>query len=602
MSDPTVSPHLPSLNQLRKAMTYLTLYSGLALLPLLPIGMLEGISSPWFDGIFFLHLLLLACALCSSLVFFWRCALRSNLSILLVAGGFIVFLAVMVLEASHPITSRDALIHHLAVPKWWIQSDRIVSFPWHEWSFYPMLVNLGYTGLMKYGLDRWTPLYHLSYLVLTCGVISSFVLYKTQNYTAATFAMLLTWTLPVCMRLASSPLVDLGLGLYVAQAFCHLAYWAEGKHKTSHLIIAGAALGLALGCKYNGMLACALCLSLTLVFIVRSKLKFSTALRAVFLVGFCAFLVYLPWLAKNALWTNNPFFPLFNNLFGTTSTPTAIKGLSPLSQRVLLYHEDWLDLVTIPLQMLVLGEDGNPRRFDGVLSPILLLGLVPLWRSRREPWVAFFWLFCLSYLGFALILSSARVRYLAPLFGPLLILTSVGIYQFAQLKGAKYSREVYQYALAISLLWSACYAGSMLAGSSAASYLQSSASADEYLREHIAEYPAIQYVNRNVPDASIVYLLNTGNRFYYYNKQVRSSGHFSANQILGWIRSAQNTQFLASEFRNRGIDYLMTNTELTRSGLQEMLTIDERSVWNDFQTQHLELAFAQGAFSVWKIK
>ncbi|MBN8548796.1 MAG: hypothetical protein J0M12_05740 [Deltaproteobacteria bacterium] len=602
MNQTTVAPRLPSLNPIRKAMAHLSVYAGLSLVPLLFVGMYLGLRTFWFDYLFFAHLAILGAALAATVLFFWRIVHRAELSILVTLGGFLIFLFIIALESSHPITSRDALIHHLAVPKWWLEAGKIVPIPWHEWSFYPMLLQLGFTGLMKFGLVQWTPLYHFCFLLLMCGVVASFVLYKTQSYDSACLGFLICLSIPVCVKLASTPLVDLGLALYMGQALCHLVYWTEGKRKNSHLLLAGAAMGLALSCKYNALLACLVAFVAMLVYARRSGVTFGALFSLSFICISTAVLVYFPWLLRNATWTNNPFYPLLNNLFAVSKSASGPGGLSPLAQRLMLYQENWWEVLSIPLQMLFLGQDGNPRRFDGVLSPILLFALVPLYRLRKEPWVLFFWIFCALYFAFALLLSSARVRYLAPLFAPAIALSAVGIWHAGKLKAGKFAREWNLGALSFALLWSGWHAGDMLATSGAVPYLQGTESAQQYLRARIAEYPAIEYVNRNVPEGSTVYLLNTGNRFYYFDKRVFSSGHYSSGQLLRWIKEADNADFLTTELRNRGIDYLMTNTALTQTALSDFLDEPERAVWNDFQTRHLELKYVSGAFSIWQIR
>lgn len=592
---------LIGINQLRKAMSYLALYAGVLAIPLLLVGMYGGLNDPWFNYLFGAHCVVLAAGVLATLLFFLRCAQKSDLSLLLTLGAAVIFTALIVVESLHPITSRDALIHHLAVPKWWLHAGKIVPILWHEWSFYPMLIDMGFLGLMKFGLDQYTALYHFCFLILLCGVVASFVLYKTQDFAAATVAFLVTYTLPVALRLASSPLVDLGLALYAALALCHVTYWVEGKHKASHLVIAGIAFGLALSCKYNGILACGVAFLLIILFAVQSRLGLGRALSAICILGLFALLTYFPWLYKNAIWTNNPFYPLFNHFFSVSDGPAISKGIAPLAQRVLLYQEDWLDLVSIPLQMLFLGKDGDPRHFDGVLSPILLLLLVPLYRARKEPWILYHFFFCGLYLVLALLMSSARVRYLAPLYGSAAILTAVGSWQVAKIRQGKYRREVLVSTLSVALLWAGWHGGLMLAESRAIPYLEGQQTKAEYLSAAIPEFPAILYVNKTVPDGVSVYLLNTGNRFYYYDKPVFSSGHFSATQLLRWTKNVSNGEFLASEFKNRGIGFLLVNTALTQRTLRDMLTADELVVWNQFQDAHLKLRYAERGFSLWEI-
>ncbi len=599
-ASPATAP-LVTTNQLRKAIVYLSLWAGVLLTALLPIGMFSGLRSGYFESFFYVHLVSLGLAVCFSLWLFGRCSLRSMMSPVFSLGALFLFLAIIALESLHPVIARDALIHHLAVPRWWVQAGRILQISWHEWSHYPMLVNLGYTGLMLEGWDRYASIYHAAYLLIACGVAAGFVLYKTQDYSIAAATYLLFLSIPVCTRLAGAPLVDLGLSLYSVLAFCHVIYWAEGKRRMLHLLIAGLASGLALGCKYNGLLMLALLLGALIPFALLSKISLGAALRACMLIGLVALLVYAPWVMKNIAWTNNPLYPLFNSYFSVATGPQTPRSINPIDQRMLLYGESIGDIVAIPLRMLFAGEDGNPRKFDGVLSPVLLFALVPLLRFFKDPWVLFSWVFLAGYLVLALILSSARVRYLAPLFGPVMIVASIGIWQLTSRLPARGRYSGFVLVIVMSLGWGCWHAGRMLSDSAAIEWAEGRDDKTSYLRKHIAEYPAIEYINSNVPAESVTYLLNTGNRFYYFDKRVTSSGHFSAAQILTWIRSSSSSDFLYSEFKNRAIDYLMSNTELTRRTFQDSLSLEERALWNEFQEKHLQLVFNERGFSVWKI-
>jgi hypothetical protein len=232
---------------------------------------------------------------------------------------------------------------------------------------------------------------------------------------------------------------------------------------------------------------------------------------------------------------------------------------------------------------------------------VLLLLLVPLVRARKEPWALFLLLFTASYTLLALLMSSARVRYLAPLYGPAVILSALGIHNLAKLQGSRYAKELRLAVLSVALLWAGWHSGNALKKAGAIEYLSGTRDERAYLAAHIAEYPMIEYVNTHVPDASTVYLLNTGNRFYYYHKKVFSSGHFSSSQLLRWIRNSSTEEYLAMEFKNRGIDYLLTNTALTQETLRDMLSAEQRDVWNRFQSRYLQPLHAEREFSLWRI-
>ncbi|MCB0332380.1 MAG: hypothetical protein KDD55_02705, partial [Bdellovibrionales bacterium] len=339
----------------------LTLLSGVFLLALFPLGMFRPIHGLFFQDTFFVHMALLACGIVFSLLLFFRVARQTKWGVVVPYLLLLFFLVSCVLLCMLPVTARDALIHHLAVPKWWVEADRIKEIPWHSWSYYPMLIQLAYTGLLSIGLEVGTSLYHLSYLILLCGVVAGFLYRETQDAELSTVSYLFTFVLPICLRLATTPLVDIALSVYCTIAFVVALEWAGGGRARFASLACGTALGLAMGCKYNGFLFAALFFLLLFVVGVQSKRSFGQTFRFVFLTGCIALLFASPWLLKNLWWKQNPVYPLFGGFFGTSEAIEGIRGFQPLEFRFLRYGEQWWEYLLTPLSMFFMGQDHSPQ-------------------------------------------------------------------------------------------------------------------------------------------------------------------------------------------------------------------------------------------------
>ena len=66
----------------------------------------------------------------------------------------------IILNLTPPI-SRDALIHHLAVPKLWLKHGRIYEIPWADYAYYPMNINLLYAICLYFKNDIAPKFIHL---------------------------------------------------------------------------------------------------------------------------------------------------------------------------------------------------------------------------------------------------------------------------------------------------------------------------------------------------------------------------------------------------------------------------------------------------------
>lgn len=582
----------------------ISVLAGLLLIPLLPIGAFLGTSHPLFTVFFAAHLVVLGVGVFAALIMLARLCSRSAWPSALCAALAAFFLIIIVLNGLVPITYRDALIHHLAVPKWWVEAGRIVPIRWHEWSNYPMLINLGYTGLLQLELHMFSAEYHFSYLLLLAATLAAFEYSKSHNATLAYCNFLLALSIPVFMRGASIPLVDIGLALYCTIALCVAYRWAAHGRKFRHLILIGLACGLALSCKYNALLAVPLFL---LVFIGLGRGSGRGYFRitwSLVIIGCLAYITYLPWLLKNLLWVGNPVYPLFSGIFpGPSPAGPGYAIPSALAHRIVFYDESLLDLVLLPFRMIFFGEDDNPRRFDGVLTPVFILMFAAARRGLREPWIRAFFLYLAAYTAISLFMTSARVRYLAPALGAAVPLTIAGIdaLSTALWKGRFYHR-VLGACIGIHVIWAGVYGVNLLQRTEALSYIFSAQHSDEYLARHVTEYRIARYVNTHLPEDALVYLLFTGNRFYFYDRAVISGGYLSGSEIMGWIQNTTSPERLASEFAARRITHLVIHERRLQEAFSARLDAAQQERWDTFATNRLTRLHAEGPYSLWKVQ
>ena len=74
---------------------------------------------------------------------FTRYLSRENGFRLLVFTLFILIISVVVMSIVPPV-SKDALVHHLAVPKLYLRHGGIYEIPFMDFSYYPMNLDLLY--------------------------------------------------------------------------------------------------------------------------------------------------------------------------------------------------------------------------------------------------------------------------------------------------------------------------------------------------------------------------------------------------------------------------------------------------------------------------
>ena len=475
----------------------------------------------------------------------------------------------IVLMAAVPPVDRDALTHHLAVPKLYLQHGGIYEIPEVPYSYYPMNLDLLYLVALYIGNDILPKYIHFAFALLTSGLLYRYLRKNLDNAAYALLGCLLFLSLPVIVKLSVTVYVDLGLIYFSTAALLQIFRWAESGFRVRYLLLAGIFTGLCLGTKYNGMLIAFLLGLVVLILPLRTaKNGFDTKSpppikakkrQTFWLLGnaalFCAIAlaVYSPWMIRNYVWTGNPVYPMAGGIFQSTSpriaeeqrvaaatdqNPSSVENSSPglnhFAVRTVVFGESLWEILIIPIRVFFQGEDDNPQYFDGRLSPYLLLfpiaalGLAK--RSRRSTGQILEQRlmagFAALYLILSFLLTDMRIRYIAPIIPPLVLLTAYGIrdlnvlFQESSCKLKRTGVIGVHFVLAVLLGMNGFYVADLLKRVDPFSYLTGTVSRDEYIQNRRLEYAAIKYINQNLTADSRILCLFTGNRIYYSDREM----------------------------------------------------------------------------------
>lgn len=351
--------------------------------------------------------------------------------------------SVLVLAAVPPV-DRDALTHHLVVPKLYLKHGGIVEIPHVPFSYYPMNLDLLYLVPLALGNDIVPKYIHFAFALLTAGLIFSYLHRRLGSRPYGLLGGLMFLSLPVIVKLSVTVYVDLGLIFFSTAALLQLLRWSETHYRLRHLVWSGIFAGLCLGTKPNGLLA-AFLLAVTVPFLysraaaakvssppinegegqgegdnagrnffnkidnpARRENDARNALKPLgwaLLFVAIASLVYAPWMIRNYAWTGNPVYPMAQRIFAPSDSaetdpaakgaptgenidndaaqPAGGGGFGHFGARKIVFGESLLEIIAIPVRVFLQGQDDNPRLFDGRLNPYLLVfPLVVLLLSR----------------------------------------------------------------------------------------------------------------------------------------------------------------------------------------------------------------------------
>lgn len=538
------------------------------------------------------------------------------ISLLLATIGCIILLAYT------PPISRDALIHHLQIPKLYLQNGGIYEIPDLTFSYYPMNLDLLYMGALYLGNNILPKYIHLLFGLGTVFLIYHY-LNKRLSKTYALLGALFFLSIPIIVKLSITVYVDLGLTFFSTAALLSLLRWIENKKQHRHLILAGICCGLAIGTKYNGLLVLFLLTLLTPLLVIRSDNNTGKpsrqALQAGTLFFVLAILTASPWLIRNCLWTGNPVYPLYDSFFNpppittnytTASADNSIRGV--FATRHVLYGESISQLLLLPVRIFFEGKDNEPRHFDGQLNPFLLL--LPFFAFLRSPATnkqvqlekITFVTFCILYFLFAFNTGVLRIRYLTPII-PLLVILSM--YGLRNIKDLTREHLHTQYGAFIAILlpvtimlsWNASYIYQQFTIINPVSYISGRLSRDAYLSKYRPEYKVMQYANTHIPDSSKVLCIFMGWRGYYLDKEHVFDHHSNPNLLLSWVSEPDITiKTVLKRLREKKLSHILLREDLTNQWAQH-LSSSQQHVWAMLEQNHLSVLSSSSGYILFQI-
>ena len=293
-----------------------------------------------------------------------------------------------------PPISRDALIHHLAIPKLWIAHGGFYEIPWANFSYFPMNIDLLYLIPLYFNNDIATKFIHFAFGLGTGLLVYNYIKNRlSKNWGLLGF--MIFFSTPVIIRLSTTAYVDLGMTFFTTASILAFVRWRDGSYKdTKWLVLSAVCMGLAAGSKYNALIAW-LFLNLMLVFYYsRDTEKGLPALRYGLAFFAIALLVVSPWFIKNYIQTGNPIYPLFDQFFRflhhAGENGASMAGIAEsrwtsniFQRREIMFGESFLETLLIPIRMFFQGKDASTQYFDGVLNPILII-MVPFAFLNRK--------------------------------------------------------------------------------------------------------------------------------------------------------------------------------------------------------------------------
>ncbi len=250
-----------------------------------------------------------------------------------------------------PEVMYDSLMYHLALPRIYVNSHKIVEVRHQFRSYWPENMEMFFTlGLLLKG-QILAKLFQFFFGILTAIAIYCLCreFYSTK---AGLIAAAFFYTCPIVAWESTTAYIDLGLTVYSFLAFYACLKFINSR-KTHWLIICGILLGVGLGVKLHTIFTFVPILLIICFYVFPSKTGIIKSIKAVSLFCIITFLIASPWYLRCYILTGNPIFPFFNSIF---QSPFWLKNNEVLDMKNYGMGNGFLDYLKLPWNVTFFGN------------------------------------------------------------------------------------------------------------------------------------------------------------------------------------------------------------------------------------------------------
>ena len=519
-----------------------------------------------------------------------------------------------------PPVSRDALIHHLAIPKLWLTHGGYYEMPWANFSYYPMNIDLLYLIPLYFKNDIAPKFIHFAFGFGTGLLVYQYLKNRVgRNWGLVGFLIL--FSTPVVVRLSTTAYVDLGMVFFSTASILAWIKWQDENYKDlKWFILSAVCMGLAAGSKYNALIAWFFLNLMVVFYYSRDTKKGLPAVKFGVVFFVITLLVVSPWFIKNYIQTGNPIYPLLNNVFqflhhtgnagGAVAVTTDSNWASSIFQRrELMFGEGFWETLFIPIRIFLQGKDSSPQYFDGVLNPILII-MIPFAFLKKDYSrdKTFFLLFSVFFLLMACFLTIIRVRYIMPIIPFMAILSVMGIRNLVEWVdglsrptghiGIIIISSITVILISFNLLYLKDYFSTI----KPARYVFHQETRDEFLARNIGSYPAVKYINENLPDNARIFFMFLGRRGYYLDRPYYYDSSFGMKTIKGMVKASKDRHDFQEYLQSLECTHILMRTRLFNKYLHDNFSEERIARFMGIAKEYWRPIYASNGHAVIEVK
>lgn len=209
------------------------------------------------------------------------------------------------------------------------------------------------------------------------------------------------------------------------------------------------------------------------------------------------------------------------------------------------------------------------------------------------------------YLLTAFLQTDMRIRWIAPIIPPLVILSMFGLRRLELnaaeargqlMKGVRASVVIGSILAILGL--NVAYVASLFESIRPLDYISGKETRAEYISRYRREYPVVEYANQHLPQDARILAFYLGNRTYY------SERYLDCRYALFFdvLKAAQSAEGLLRTLRNDGYSHLLIREDMFRDSLDSSVSPADQPKLLTFFEQHVRQLVSANGYALFALR
>jgi len=217
--------------------------------------------------------------------------------------------------------------------------------------------------------------------------------------------------------------------------------------------------------------------------------------------------------------------------------------------------------------------------------------------------------FAALFFAFAFFSSGLRMRYISPIILPLVILSVYGLKNFSDIVknlSPGTHRKIGWLAIFLisvfSLIPNARYIFTQYIYVKPFQYINGALTRDKYIEMFRKEYPAMRYINENLPQDARILFFYLGNRGYYCDRDYVFDTQKGISMLWEVVKKSNSPEEVFTEIKNRRITHLLIRYDIFDRWVKNDFEDRERTIVSQFFKRYVKLLYFKWGYGVSRLE